>query len=44
MGGAYIQISYKIMDEVIKEIIFQIISKEKYSFSDKKTLFFNQYG
>ena len=38
MGGAYIQISYKIMDEVIKEIIFQIISKEKYSFSDKKTL------
>ena len=26
------------MDEVIKEIIFQIISKEKYSFSDKKTL------
>ena len=38
MGGAYIQISYNIMDEVIKEIIFQIISKEKYSFSDKKTL------
>ena len=38
MGGAYIQISYKIMDEVIKEIVFQIISKEKYSFSDKKTL------
>ena len=38
MGGAYIQISYKILDEVIKEIIFQIISKEKYSFSDKKTL------
>merc|ERR1711988_838002 len=25
-------------DEVIKEIIYQIISKEKYSFSDKKTL------
>ncbi len=38
MGGAYIQISYQIMDEVIKEIIFQIISKEKYSFSDNKTL------
>ena len=38
MGGAYIQISYKLLDEVIKEIIFQIISKEKYSFSDKKTL------
>ena len=38
MGGAYIEISYKVMDEVIKEIIFQTISKEKYSFSDKKTL------
>ena len=38
MGGAYIKISYHIMDEVIKEIVFQIISKEKYSFSDKKTL------
>ena len=38
MGGAYVQIAYKIMDEVIKEIIFQIISKEKYCFSDKKTL------
>ena len=38
MGGAYIEISYNLMDEVIKEIIFQIISKEKYSFSDNKTL------
>ncbi len=38
MGGAYVKISYKLMDEVIKEIIFQIISKEKYSFSDAKTL------
>merc|ERR1711988_1506471 len=38
MGGAYVQISFKLLDEVIKEIIFQIISKEKYSFSDKKTL------
>ena len=38
MGGAYIEISYESMDEVIKEIIFQIISKEKYSFSDNKTI------
>ncbi len=38
MGGAYIKISYELMDEVIKEIIFQIISKEKYSFSDNKTI------
>ncbi len=38
MGGAYIKISYSFMDEVINEIIFQIISKEKYSFSDKKTI------
>ena len=41
MGGAYVKISYKLMDEVIKEIIFQIISKEKYSFSDAKTLSFS---
>ena len=38
MGGAYIKISFELMDEVIKEIIFQIISKEKYSFSDNKTI------
>ena len=38
MGGAYIKISYELTDEVIKEIIFQIISKEKYSFSDNKTI------
>jgi two-component system response regulator FlrC len=37
MGGAYIKICYKKLDEVIKEIVFQMISKEKYSFSDKKT-------
>ena len=37
MGGAYINISYSKLDEVIKEIIFQLISKEKYSFSDIKT-------
>ena len=38
MGGAYIKLSFKNLDEVIKEIIFQIISTEKYSFSDKKTI------
>ena len=38
MGGAYINISFKSFDEVIKEIIFQMISKEKYSFSDTKTI------
>ena len=38
MGGAYIKLSFKIIDEVIKEIIFQTISTEKYSFSDKKTI------
>ena len=38
MGGAYIKLSFKNFDEVIKEIIFQIISTEKYSFSDKKTI------
>ena len=38
MGGAYVKISFSILDEVIKEIIFQMISKEKYSFSDKKTI------
>ncbi len=37
MGGAYMNISYTKLDEVIKEIIFQLISKEKYSFSDVKT-------
>ncbi len=38
MGGAYIKVSYKELDEVIKEIIFQMISTEKYSFSDRKTI------
>ena len=38
MGGAYIKISFDKMDEVIKEIIYQMISKEKYSFSDMKTI------
>ncbi len=38
MGGAYINLSFKEFDEVIRETIFQIISEEKYSFSDSKTL------
>ncbi len=37
MGGAYLTINYDSLDEVIKEIVFQLISSEKYSFSDKKT-------
>ncbi|MFL2661282.1 MAG: sigma 54-interacting transcriptional regulator [Alphaproteobacteria bacterium] len=38
MGGAYLTINYDSLDEVIKETVFQLISSEKYSFSDKKTL------
>jgi len=38
MGGSFINISFKEMDEVIKEIIFQEISTKKYSFSDSKTV------
>jgi len=37
LGGAFTTITYNEMDEVVREIIFQIISSEKYSFSDKKT-------
>ena len=37
MGGAYLQINYDILDEVIHETVYQLISSEKYSFSDKKT-------
>jgi len=37
LGGAYLKISFNEINQVIKEIIFQIISLEKYSFSDKKT-------
>ena len=37
MGGAYLQINYDSSDEVIKEIVYQLMSSEKYSFSDKKT-------
>jgi two-component system response regulator FlrC len=38
MGGAYLTINYDSLDEVIKETVFQLISSEKYSFSDKKTI------
>ena len=38
MGGAYVNLSYCDLDEVIKEIIYQMISEEKYSFSDAKTI------
>jgi len=38
MGGSFVNISFKQMDEVIKEIIFQEISTKKYSFSDPKTV------
>ena len=37
LGGAFLEISCTNVDEVIIEIVFQIISSEKYSFSDKKT-------
>ncbi len=37
LGGAYIEVSYSELDEVISEIIFQLIESEKYSFSDPKT-------
>jgi len=38
MGGSFVNIRFKEMDEVIKEIIFQEISSKKYSFSDSKTV------
>ena len=38
MGGSFVNIGFKEMDEVIKEIIFQEISTKKYSFSDSKTV------
>ncbi len=38
MGGSFVNISFKEIDEVIKEIIFQEISTKKYSFSDSKTV------
>ena len=38
MGGSFVNINFKEMDEVIKEIIFQEISTKKYSFSASKTI------
>ena len=37
LGGAFLEISCTDIGDVIIEIIYQIISSEKYSFSDKKT-------
>ncbi len=37
LGGAFLEISYDKVDEMISEIIFQIISTEKYCFADQKT-------
>tara|TARA_Y100000994_G_scaffold246846_1_gene250964 strand:+ start:35 stop:1180 length:1146 start_codon:yes stop_codon:yes gene_type:complete len=37
LGGAYTNLSFKNFNDVILEIIFQIISDDKYSFSDPKT-------
>ena len=37
LGGAYVIISYKDLNDVILEIIYQTISSDKYSFSDPKT-------
>ena len=37
LGGALVEISFTNFNQVIIEIIYQIISDEKYCFSDKKT-------
>ena len=37
LGGAYVVISFKNLNDVMFEIIFQTLSDEKYSFSDPKT-------
>ena len=37
LGGAYLLVSFSQFDNVIKEVIFQVIESEKYSFSDPKT-------
>ena len=37
LGGALIEISFRNFDQIILEIMYQIISNEKYCFSDKKT-------
>ena len=36
LGGALIEISFRNFDQIILEIMYQIISNEKYCFSDKK--------
>ena len=38
MGGSYVTINFKELDAIIKEIVFQQISVQKYSFSDPKTI------
>ena len=37
LGGAYVVISFKDLNDVMFEIIFQTLSNDKYSFSDPKT-------
>ena len=37
LGGAYVVISFKDLNDVMFEIIFQTLSDDKYSFSDPKT-------
>lgn len=37
LGGAYIVISFKNLNDVMFEIVFQTLSNDKYSFSDPKT-------
>ena len=38
MGGSFVKINYSKLDDVVKEIIFQQIASQKYSFSDPKTI------
>ena len=37
LGGAYLEIVFNGIDEVVREIIFQILTTENFSFSDSKT-------
>ncbi|MBS91594.1 MAG: AAA family ATPase [Rickettsiales bacterium] len=37
LGGAYLEIVFTEIDEVVREIIFQILTTENFSFSDSKT-------
>ena len=37
LGGAYLEVTFNDIDEVVKEIIFQILTTESFSFSDSKT-------